>query len=30
MAFFLAAAIAAVAVLLLRGWAWPVRQKAKV
>ena len=26
MAFFLAAGIAAVAVLLLRGWAWPVRQ----
>lgn len=29
MAFFLAAAVAAVAVLLLRGWAWPTRQKAK-
>lgn len=29
MAFFLAAAVAAVAVLLLRGWAWPIRQKAK-
>jgi len=27
MAFFLAAAIAAVAVLLLRAWAWPIRQK---
>jgi hypothetical protein len=25
MAFFLAAAVAAVAVLLLRGWAWPSR-----
>jgi len=29
MAFFLASAVAAVAVLLLRGWAWPIRQKAK-
>ena len=29
MAFFLAAAIAAVAVLLLRGWAWPIGQTAK-
>ena len=27
MAFFLAAAIAAVAVLLLRAWAWPILQK---
>ena len=27
MAFFLASGIAAVAVLLLRGWAWPIRQK---
>ncbi|HWH47325.1 MAG TPA: MFS transporter [Burkholderiales bacterium] len=27
MAFFLAAGIAAVAVLLLRGWAWPIRQE---
>ena len=26
MAFFLAAGMAAVAVLLLRGWAWPIRQ----
>lgn len=29
MAFFFASAVAAVSALLLRGWAWPIRQKAK-